>query len=223
MIAMLVLPLDGVLIEACNSEAFPGEITVALNKAEPFGHGYGVFYILVTIGILTGCDRRRLASLACCSLGAGISADLIKLLIGRIRPNALTDSYASTFTGFMPWWESESLHNMFDHDMQSFPSAHTATAFGFAVGLTSVFPRGRRWFFLLAGLVAAQRVVIGLHYPSDVLAGASLGILVGPAILRRFALGHRSSNEATPADNTDGEVPRFSVPAAQVGESRPAA
>jgi membrane-associated phospholipid phosphatase len=222
-IAMLVLPLDCVLIQACNSDSFPGEIRVALNKVEPFGHGYGVFYILVTIGILTRCNFRRLGSLVCCSLGAGLAADGIKLFVGRIRPNAVTDNYASTFTGFLPWWESESLQNVFAHSMQSFPSAHAATAFGLAIGLTSVFPRGRWWFFVLAGLVAAQRVVIGLHYPSDVLVGASLGILVGHYLSQRFAVGNPSISESTPTDNTSGEVPRVSLAGARVAESRPAA
>jgi undecaprenyl-diphosphatase len=58
----------------------------------------------------------------------------------------------------------------------SFPSDHTAFAFGMAAG---VWPRARKtgWWLLLGGvLVALARVFVGAHYPGDVAAGAAMGI-----------------------------------------------
>jgi len=61
----------------------------------------------------------------------------------------------------------------------SFPSNHAANTFAAAV-LVSWILRGRgRWAYLPAALVALSRVYLGVHYPLDIAAGASLGLLVG--------------------------------------------
>ena len=73
----------------------------------------------------------------------------------------------------------------------SFPSGHSATAFACATVLASLAPRWRGPFFLLAALIALSRVYNGLHYPTDVLAGSALGVLVGLATLRLSKRGWR--------------------------------
>ncbi|HEY1491391.1 MAG TPA: phosphatase PAP2 family protein [Steroidobacteraceae bacterium] len=60
-------------------------------------------------------------------------------------------------------------------DRYSFPSGHTLHAVCFSWQASAHFPE-LVWILLpLAALIAASRVVLGLHYPSDVLAGAALG------------------------------------------------
>jgi undecaprenyl-diphosphatase len=60
-------------------------------------------------------------------------------------------------------------------DRYSFPSGHTLHAVSFAWQATVHFPE-LAWVLLpFAALVAGSRVVLGLHYPSDVLAGAAIG------------------------------------------------
>jgi undecaprenyl-diphosphatase len=60
-------------------------------------------------------------------------------------------------------------------DRYSFPSGHTLHAVSFAWQATAHFPE-LGWILLpFAALVAGSRVVLGLHYPSDVLAGAAVG------------------------------------------------
>jgi undecaprenyl-diphosphatase len=66
----------------------------------------------------------------------------------------------------------------------SFPSGHTATAFASATVLSAYAPRWRVPFFVLAVLIAFSRIYDGMHYPTDVLAGAVLGVLVGLLVLR---------------------------------------
>jgi undecaprenyl-diphosphatase len=46
-------------------------------------------------------------------------------------------------------------------------------------------------FFILAALIAFSRVYNGVHYPTDVLAGSVLGVLVGLAVLRVSKRGWR--------------------------------
>jgi len=63
-------------------------------------------------------------------------------------------------------------------DEYSFPSGHTLHAVAFSLVLLSYLPQ---WFWVVVpftALVAASRPVLGLHYPSDVLAGAVIGASV---------------------------------------------
>jgi membrane-associated phospholipid phosphatase len=69
----------------------------------------------------------------------------------------------------------------------SFPSGHTTAAFNTATNLTLAFPK---WYvavpaYAWAGTVGYTRMRLGVHYPSDVLAGAILG--VGSAIVTKKA------------------------------------
>ncbi len=61
----------------------------------------------------------------------------------------------------------------------SFPSGHTADAFAFVVAVSLVFPK---WYFIIPGLIWAllvgySRMSLGVHFPSDVLAGAVIGAI----------------------------------------------
>ena len=60
-------------------------------------------------------------------------------------------------------------------DRYSFPSGHTLHAVSFAWQATVHFPELGWVLVPLAALIAASRVVLGLHYPTDVLAGAAIG------------------------------------------------
>jgi membrane-associated phospholipid phosphatase len=60
----------------------------------------------------------------------------------------------------------------------SFPSAHATSSFAVATAMTRVEPLAAV-AFLIAGALALGRPYLGMHYPSDVLAGAVLGVLLG--------------------------------------------
>ena len=72
---------------------------------------------------------------------------------------------------------------------QSFPSGHTATAVGLAIGLTYVFPRGKYLFAVLAVMASLQRIVSNAHWTSDVLSGAAVGLIVSGLLMQNFGLG----------------------------------
>ena len=69
-------------------------------------------------------------------------------------------------------------------DRYSFPSGHTLHAVGFTTVAVTAFPALAGVLVPFAVLVAASRVILGLHYPTDVLAGAAIGYGVAQAVLQ---------------------------------------
>ena len=63
-------------------------------------------------------------------------------------------------------------------DQYSFPSGHTLHAVGFTTTAVAAYPE-LAWILLpFTILIAMSRVILGLHYPTDVIAGASIGALL---------------------------------------------
>lgn len=71
-------------------------------------------------------------------------------------------------------------------DHFSFPSGHTLHAVGFSLVLIEYFPALTLVLLPFTLLVALSRVVLGLHYPSDVLAGGLIGGLMAWSVLALF-------------------------------------
>jgi undecaprenyl-diphosphatase len=73
-------------------------------------------------------------------------------------------------------------------DRYSFPSGHTLHAVSFTMVALDTFPELAPLLIPFAALVAASRVVLGLHYPSDVVAGGLIGVLLAAATLTLVTL-----------------------------------
>lgn len=69
-------------------------------------------------------------------------------------------------------------------DSSSFPSGHTAAAVGFTVAAAGAWPEAAAVCALPAAVVAVERVHSGAHYPSDVAAGAAIGLGAGLLVRR---------------------------------------
>ena len=69
-------------------------------------------------------------------------------------------------------------------DRFSFPSGHTLHAVSFSLIAAADFPELAPRLLPFAALVGVSRPILGLHYPSDVLAGAVLGVIVAQAALQ---------------------------------------
>ena len=74
-------------------------------------------------------------------------------------------------------------------DKYSFPSGHTMNAVNFAVLFSWAFPPLAWLVIPFAFLVALSRVILGMHYPTDVLVGALLGLTLSYGSLLLFPLG----------------------------------
>jgi undecaprenyl-diphosphatase len=99
--------------------------------------------------------KRPLAAAALAFLSAEVAGEVLNLLTARPRPEP------------------------FSAELDSFPSGHTTVAFA----LASVLGWHNRTLgiigYALAALVGISRLYLGVHYPSDVLAGAILGTAAG--------------------------------------------
>ena len=97
---------------------------------------------------------------------SGLITDLIKPVVGRLRPNLLMEA---DLYGFHPF--------RIGYDYNSLPSGHATTVFALAAALSLFFPRWRLPLFSFAVVVGLSRIIVGAHYPSDVLAGAYVGVM----------------------------------------------
>ena len=77
--------------------------------------------------------------------------------------------------GPVSWWDIHA------PDQFSFPSGHTMNAFAVATLVTVHVPVAAPLAFAVAASVGASRVVLELHYVSDVAAGATLGTVLAAA------------------------------------------
>ncbi|GAF06145.1 phosphatase PAP2 family protein [Paenibacillus pini] len=95
-----------------------------------------------------------------------IPVAIAKKLYPRIRP-------------YMAMPETNTFRNpLSDH---SFPSGHTTAAFSLALPFIMAHPEWAALFLPLSLIVGFSRIYLGLHYPSDVLAGAVIGSSVATA------------------------------------------
>ena len=78
-----------------------------------------------------------------------------------------------------PFVAHPQIHPLYVVHSSSFPAGHAATAFAGATLLTYVAPRLWPLFVGLATAVSFSRVYVGVHYPTDVLAGAAIGVGIG--------------------------------------------
>jgi len=99
---------------------------------------------------------------------------IVKRLIGRARPMVGGSLDPFLFSPFS--WRVE---------YAAMPSGHATTAFAALVAFGTLWPRVRTMFLIYAFLIAISRVVVTAHYPTDVLAGALVGI-AGAMMVRRY-------------------------------------
>ncbi|MDO4438268.1 MAG: phosphatase PAP2 family protein [Eubacteriales bacterium] len=144
-------------------ENFRNEYLTAFFKFITSLGNAGWFWIALALVLLIFKKTRRTGTGTLLSLGTGfiITNLFLKNIVRRTRPY---DAYSF----IVPLIEHPS-------DF-SFPSGHTCASFAAAFVLYRAFPKKYSWLFLLlAVLIAFSRLYLGVHYPSDVLAGFVIG------------------------------------------------
>ncbi len=124
-------------------------------------------------GTPTGRGWRGISLMLGPALGGGV-AELVKLVVRRLRPTAESAAYV-----FRPF--SEDLWSTRGLGMAS---SHTAVAFGAAAILARCFPATRWVWYSLAVGCALTRILAGAHFLSDTVAGAAIGWLCAEFVWR---------------------------------------
>ena len=131
------------------------------------GDGWLWYGIGVVVALTGGPERFRAMLAAVLAVSVGIALFLnLKRACGRKRPCAL---------------EPHSWATLLPPDQFSFPSGHTITAFAVALSLSRWNPELAVGLMFCAVSIAASRILLGMHFLSDVVAGAAIGSLLGYA------------------------------------------
>jgi membrane-associated phospholipid phosphatase len=155
--------LDLSLYRRSRSLAHTPEVVAWVRRYSHLGEHGAVWLALGTGGALVDRDRRgRWARATACVGTAYLLSTSIKLAIGRKRP----------IVEDLP-------HLMATPTGLSFPSSHSTSSFAAARAFGRLLPAGP--LYVAAVAMAFSRLYLGVHYPSDVAAGAALGTLLGSA------------------------------------------
>jgi len=109
--------------------------------------------------------------------GSALGAAALGLLVNRIISSSWhRDRPFATHPGAHVWGPHKT--------DASFPSDHASAAFGIAVAVALLDPIAGALFLILAVLIAVGRVVVGEHYPGDVIVGAAIGTVAALVVVR---------------------------------------
>lgn len=128
---------------------------------------YIAYIILFIILLIKGGRIGRIAAvilILLITVTDQFSSTLVKNLVERVRPcNVFFD--LRVLVGCT--------------DSYSFPSSHAVNNFAVATFFSKIFPKFKWYFFVTATLLAFSRPYVGVHYPSDVIGGALIGLAFG--------------------------------------------
>jgi membrane-associated phospholipid phosphatase len=143
-----------------------GPVAEAIARALGRAGEYGAIWLLIGV-VLAFADPDRGEDWVVAGVLGPVAIGInfaVKLLVRRPRP---------VLEGLPPLGGAPS--------SLSFPSAHATSSFACATAMTRIAPEAAL-LFALAAAIAVCRPYLGMHYPSDVLAGAALGTALGLAV-----------------------------------------
>lgn len=153
-------PLDTALLRALRTQGHHPAAERAVVAFTRLGEHGGLWFGLAGLGAALDDERRSQFARAAAAIAAAYGVNqLIKLAVRRRRPD---------IDGLPPLVGTGS--------RISYPSAHASTSFAGARALAPAWPSPV--LYATAAAMAISRVYVGVHYPSDIVAGAALGAAV---------------------------------------------
>jgi len=152
----------------------PRWFRVLMIAATRGGDGW-LWYALAIILLLYGGEHRFAA------IGAGASAAVVSILLFSALKKA---SHRKRPCEIEPHcWAS-----ILPPDKYSFPSGHSITAFSIAISIGLFYPELQASLLAVAFLIAGSRIILGMHFLSDVLAGSTIGVILGVLSFHTFSI-----------------------------------
>ena len=150
-------PLDLALLRVLRTRGHQPIVETAVRRFSLLGEHGILWYTVCAVGAVA-CPRQRRAfgRSAALVFGSFVANQAVKFAVRRPRPK-VPDLPPLVHTA----------------SNRSYPSAHATTSAAAAVGLSEVLPPAP--VYAVAAALALSRLYLGVHYPSDTLAGAALG------------------------------------------------
>jgi membrane-associated phospholipid phosphatase len=204
-----------------DNSPFPTDFSDALELTRGYAHGSGVFFILLSVFLLSPDRRWSLPRIAAMTCGGGAVATIMKMFVLRPKPSQINLNFANVESAWL-WrfdWTLDQVAS-FDAGTRAFPSGNMATAIALTIGLCMIAPRGRWLFITFCGLTVLQRMHGGSHFFSDVLGGAAAGLiwsyvclhpkLVG-SLFDKMEPGNEGNRRRPPLQEAEPPAPQQSV------------
>ena len=158
---------DYFLMHRLNRWRPPRWIRIWMLAASRAGDGW--LWWCCGLAVLASNDVARYQAIFTAALAVLVGTLTFKVLkraVGRKRPCAI---------------QPHCWANLLPPDQFSFPSGHSITAFAVALSLGTFYPAALPVLMFCAASVAASRVLLGMHFLSDVMAGSAVGAGLGYA------------------------------------------
>jgi membrane-associated phospholipid phosphatase len=197
LLVVLLVPFDGPLLTAVERLGIGGDLRRELGAWQQFGALGSLLFTAAAIWLGDPARRRRLLDLVAAVAVGWSACSVLKVIVGRPRPRP---EYRDPHTFLWPWgqypvevadgqlvlmhgWDPRIAQTA---DLWSMPSGHTAHAAVLAVFIAALYPRLRPLMWVMIAIVGFSRLVFGAHWPTDVIAGAAVGIAAGRVATERY-------------------------------------
>ncbi len=176
--------IDWEILEQIQRSLGSTFMDIVMPKITALGNG-GLIWIILALCLLISKKHRKIGFLV-----------LIGLLLGLILGNGLIKNLVARPR---PCWIDSRIHLLIPNPKDySFPSGHTQSSF-IAATILTLYQKKWGWIVIpLAALISFTRLYLYVHFPSDVLGGMFIGILigiftfyVGNIILKSFESGNQ--------------------------------
>lgn len=158
---------DHALMRTVHRWPAPHWLRLWMVAATRGGDGWVWFLLGLLLAVFGGREGLHTAARSGLAGGCGVGLFLaLKRAAGRRRPCALEPHCWST---------------LLPPDQFSFPSGHTITAFAVSLPVIQQYPDAAAGLYFLSASIAFSRILLGMHFLSDVVAGAILGAGLGLA------------------------------------------
>ena len=161
MVFEFITARDHNLMRRLNRWQAPRWVRIWMVAASRGGDGWLWYATGILILLFGGSSRFAASGAAVLAAGTGIGLfQLVKRTTNRKRPCEIEPHCWAT---------------LLPPDRFSFPSGHTITAFSIAMSLSAFYPSLRIPLIFCAASIALSRIVLGMHFLSDVIVGALIG------------------------------------------------